>query len=103
MAETNTSNQAASLADRHKQQELIESVNCLKVILPRMSSLGIPTTPENYTVWYRYSMGTILELNKAIDDLLNQKVKFTLAVNTQLYTDYILDRPALTRSNPAII
>jgi len=82
------------MTDGKLQQELIQAVNCLHITLPRMSKLGIPVTPDNYSVWYRYSMGTILELNEAIDDLLNDGEDFTLEINHELYTRFILDRPA---------
>lgn len=82
------------MTDKKKQQELIQSVSCLKVTLPRMSNLGIPVTPENYSVWYRYSLGTILELNEKIDDLLNRGEDFTTSINRDLYNQFILDRPA---------
>lgn len=76
---------------RDERSELIQSVNVLKVTIPRMSNLDIATTPENYSVWYEYSMGTTWELNKAIDDLLNEGATFTRQINHQLYNTYIAD------------
>ncbi len=72
-----------------EQQQLIQSVTHLKLTLPRMSKLGIPTTPENFAVWYEYSMGSKLELNKAIDDILNDGAIFTPEINKDLYTQFI--------------
>jgi len=54
-----------------------------------MSSLGIPITPENYAVWYEYSVGTTLALNKAIDHRLNQGESFDPKINHQLYVTHI--------------
>jgi diguanylate cyclase len=75
----------------NEQQQLIQSVTHLKLTLPRMSKLGIPTTPENFSVWYEYSMGTKLELTKAIDDILNNGANFTADINHDLYMRYIAD------------
>lgn len=85
--------------NRDEQSELIQSVNVLKVTLPRMNNLDIPTTPENYSVWYEYSMGTTWELNQAIDDLLNEGATFTRQINHQLYNTYIADGASETMEN----
>ncbi len=76
-----------------EQQQLIQAAQGLKVTLSRMKKLGILPIPENYTVWYEYAMGTVLELNKAIDDLLNSGTPFTNKINHELYTKYVADRP----------
>ena len=76
---------------QQNQQALIQSVTHLKLTLPRMNKLGIPTTPENFSVWYEYSLGSKLELNKAIDDILNSGAIFTPQVNYDLYFRYIAD------------
>ncbi len=75
-----------------KQTELIQSVQFLRLTIPRMKNLNIPITPENYAVWYEYSSGRTLELNRAIDDLLNSGAEFTDEVNRELYDTYISDR-----------
>ncbi len=77
----------------NEQQRLIQAAQGLKVTLTRMKKLNIPPIPENYTVWYEYAMGTILELNEAIDDLLNKGVSFSAKINHDLYTKYVADRP----------
>ncbi len=76
-------------AKERTQTELIQAVNVLKITIPRMNNLGIPVTPENYAVWYEYSLGTTLELNKRIDDLLNEGAEFTQELNQKLYEEYI--------------
>ncbi|MCW9016281.1 MAG: GGDEF domain-containing protein, partial [Kangiellaceae bacterium] len=67
----------------------IQYVDILKITIPRMNNLGIPLTPENYAVWYEYSRGTIIKLNKIIDDYLNEGKTFTREINDQLYREYI--------------
>ncbi|PCJ30044.1 MAG: GGDEF domain-containing protein [Moraxellaceae bacterium] len=77
----------------NQQQELLQAVQFLRLTIPRMSNLAIPITPENYTVWYEYSSGVNLDLNRAIDDFLNNGVEFTPEVNRELYDTYIPATP----------
>lgn len=58
--------------------------------IPKMSQLDIPLTPENYHTWYEYTLGESLELNKIIDELLKDGVKFTSKVNKDLYDTFIV-------------
>jgi len=73
--------------------KLIKTANLLREAIPKMSQLNIPLTPENYHVWYEYTMGSSLELNKAIDKLLKDGSKFTNAVNQELYSTHIYQAP----------
>jgi len=82
------------MSDEKKQRELVQAVKYLRLTIPRMSNLEIPITPENYTVWYEYTSGANLELNKAIDDLLNSGMEFTMELNRELYDTYITSLPS---------
>jgi len=82
------------MSDDKKQRELVQAVKYLRLTIPRMSNLEIPITPENYTVWYEYTSGANLELNKAIDDLLNSGMEFTTELNRELYDTYITSLPS---------
>lgn len=53
--------------------------------LARMAELKIPSTPDNFAVWYEYFVGSNAELNKAVDLLLSKQREFTSQVNDQLY------------------
>lgn len=53
--------------------------------LARMAELRIPSTPENFAVWYEYFVGSKAELNRAIDLLLQKKREFTPALNQEIY------------------
>jgi len=77
-----------------KQRELVQAVKYLKLTIPRMTSLEVPITPENYTVWYEYTSGANLELTKAIDDMLNSGLEFTSEINRELYDTYITSLPS---------
>ncbi|WP_144214093.1 GGDEF domain-containing protein [Shewanella donghaensis] len=60
--------------------------------VPQMSALNIPVTPENYAIWYQYYSETNLDLKRAIDGLLANKVEFTASVNQGLYNNFINDQ-----------
>ena len=40
--------------------KLVKTANLLREAIPKMSQLNIPLTPENYHVWYEYTMGSSL-------------------------------------------
>ncbi len=69
--------------------QLVKTANLLREAIPKMSKLNIPLTPENYHIWYEYTMGNSHELSKAIDDLLDSGTKFTSKVNQDLYDTHI--------------
>jgi diguanylate cyclase len=73
--------------------KLIKTANLVREAIPKMSQLNIPLTPENYHVWYEYTIGSSLELNKAIDKLLSDGAKFTSKVNQELYSEHIYQSP----------
>ncbi len=73
--------------------QLEKTANLLREAIPLMSKLKIPLTPENYHVWYKYTMGGNPELNKTIDELLENGTKFTSKVNHELHKTYIYQSP----------
>lgn len=68
---------------------LESAARILRLAVPQMSALDIAVTPENYTVWYEYFAGTNLDLNRAIDGLLANRVDFSSDVNASLYKNFI--------------
>lgn len=73
-------------------KELDSAAQILRLAVPQMSALDIPVTPENYTVWYEYFAQSNLDLNRAIDGFLANKVVFTKEVNTSLYKNFIQEK-----------
>ncbi|MCP5209524.1 MAG: GGDEF domain-containing protein [Hahellaceae bacterium] len=71
------------------QTELSEAVHFLKLTLPEMSKRSIPTTPQNYAVWYEYVAGNNPALRKSIDSLINANRTFTQETNDNLYNKFI--------------
>jgi len=73
--------------------KLIRTANLLREAIPKMSQLNIPLTPENYHVWYEYTMGSTPELNKTVDKLIKNNSAFTNTINQELYSSYIYQTP----------
>tara|TARA_R110001592_G_scaffold324870_3_gene604667 strand:+ start:74504 stop:75553 length:1050 start_codon:yes stop_codon:yes gene_type:complete len=73
-----------------------QAIKYLKMVLPEMAQLKIPTTPENYAVWYEYTAGKNAVLVKKIDSLKAEAREFTQSVNDNLYEIFIAKRPQLS-------
>jgi len=52
----------------------------------------VPPTPQNFHVWFKYALGTPVELKRTIDILVANKRKFDAATNRDLYTTYVGSR-----------
>ena len=73
--------------------QLEKTTNLLRETIPIMSKLKIPLTPENYHIWYKYTAGNNLELNKTIDELLENGTEFTSKVNRELHKTHVFQAP----------
>jgi diguanylate cyclase len=54
-----------------------------------MSQQRVPPTPNNFHLWYNYSMGASSDLKRAIDILIGNKRKFDAATCHDLFTTYV--------------
>jgi diguanylate cyclase len=54
-------------------------------VLRSLSRQEIPVTPENYQVWFEYTLGSTPALNEEIDGLLAEGTRFDDAKNGQIY------------------
>jgi diguanylate cyclase len=54
-----------------------------------MAQQRVPPTPNNFQVWYKYSLGTSPDLKRAVDILIGNKRKFDGATNHDLFVTYI--------------
>lgn len=73
----------------HHHDDLTQAVQYLKLTLPEMSKREIPTTPENYAVWYEYTAGTNVELKQKINSLIKNNSTFSDKLNNDLYAQFI--------------
>ncbi len=54
-----------------------------------MSQQGVPPTPNNFHLWFKYSLGTSPDLKRVIDILVGNKRKFDAATNRDLFATYV--------------
>jgi diguanylate cyclase len=53
-----------------------------------MAEQGVPSTPNNFHVWFKYSLGSSPDLKRTIDILIGNKRKFDAATNRDLFATY---------------
>jgi diguanylate cyclase len=53
-----------------------------------MAEQRVPPTPNNFHVWFKYSLGSSPELKRTIDILIGNKRKFDAATNHDLFMTY---------------
>lgn len=54
-----------------------------------MADHRVPATPDNFKVWFIYSMGVSSDLQRAIEVLIDNKRKFDSVINRDLFSTYI--------------
>src|SRR4029079_9553381 len=54
-----------------------------------MAEQRVPPTPNNFHVWFNYTLGTPPVLKRAIDILIGNKRKFDARINREIYQSYI--------------
>ncbi len=82
-----------------KESDLLSAIRFLKLALPEMSSRKIPTTPENYAVWYEYATGSNLELREAVKRLDRLDTLYDDEVNAELYQTFIESQSEASQIN----
>ncbi len=58
-------------------------------VLQLMAQHGVPATPQNFELWYKFALGTSPELNKLMNILIENKRSFDAATNRSLYEAYV--------------
>lgn len=54
----------------------------------QMERYGIPSTPENYTVWYAYVSGWNLDLKRELDEIIQNNQSFSPEKNGEIFEKY---------------
>ncbi|QCU89972.1 GGDEF domain-containing protein [Thiomicrorhabdus sediminis] len=70
-------------------QPVNKSRDIYQSITEKFSQIKINPTPINYTVWYEYFLGSNLDLNAEINDLLRNSKHFPDRLGLRLYEQYI--------------
>lgn len=66
-----------------------QSAAYLKQAVPLMIKYQIPTTPDNYHLWYSYVSASMPELNQAIDQAVKLQGTCSLTTCERLYHQYL--------------
>jgi len=66
-----------------------QSAAYLKQAVPLMIKYQIPTTPDNYHLWYNYVSASMPELNQAIEQTIKQQGTCSLITCERLYHQYL--------------
>ncbi|MCP3661837.1 MAG: GGDEF domain-containing protein [Gammaproteobacteria bacterium] len=73
----------------NKREVIQVNAERIRLVLPLMTRHQIPTSPENYAVWYTYVSGENQELNEHIDQLIESEEHFSDEINQQLFDEHI--------------
>jgi len=57
--------------------------------LRSMAQQRVPPTPNNFHLWFKYSLGAPADLKRAIDILIGNKRKFDATTNRDLFATYV--------------
>ncbi|BFM18285.1 GGDEF domain-containing protein [Maricurvus nonylphenolicus] len=63
----------------------------LQKALANLHELGVPTTPENISIWYHYEVGDKPRLNQELDKLRARDSKLTRDICQQLYQRFFVE------------
>ncbi len=71
--------------------------------LQLMAEHGVPASPQNFEVWFKFALATSPELNKIINILIDSKRGFDSATNHSLYQTYVCGDPDRESSHVDIL
>jgi len=77
------------LADAFDELDFEYVTGVAEKAMSAVTAQRIPPTPQNFHVWFKYALGTPVELKRTIDILVANKRKFDPATNRDLYTTYV--------------
>jgi len=67
--------------------------------LQQMAAHAVPATPQNFEVWFKFTLGTSPELSKLVNILIESKRGFDAATNRSLFQTYVAGDPG-REANP---
>lgn len=77
------------MADAFDQLDFEYVIGVAERAMRAVTEQRVPPTPANFHVWFKYALGTPVELKRTIDILIANKRKFDAATNRDLYTTYV--------------
>jgi diguanylate cyclase len=77
------------LADAFDELDFEYVTGVAEKAMAAITEQRVPPTPHNFHVWFKYALGTPVELKRTIDILVANKRKFDAATNRDLYVTYV--------------
>ena len=71
---------------------IVKAAANLKKAVPLMMKYQVPTTPLNYSLWYRYVANDMPELNQQLDNLIANYDVMPAAQGESLYRKFVADK-----------
>ena len=71
------------------ESDLVHATSMAGRALQLMAQHRVAATPQNFEIWFKFSLGTMPELNKMINILIANKREFDSATNRSLFLNYI--------------
>src|SRR3982074_2595434 len=71
------------------ESDFVQATSVAGRALRLMAQQKVPATPENFEIWFKFSLGTVPELTKTINILIAAKREFDGATNRSLFVSYI--------------
>ena len=75
-------------ADLDHPDDIKVAAQRAKEALSAMTEKDIPSTPQNYTVWYTYVSGREPDLKRAIDKMIGEGTEFSSFENAELFEKF---------------
>src|SRR3979411_308115 len=71
------------------ESDFVQATSVAGRALRLMAQHKVPATPENFEIWFKFSLGTVPELTKTINILIAAKREFGGPTNPSLFMSYI--------------
>src|SRR3954470_9444696 len=72
-----------------RESDFVHATSVAGRALRLMAQHKVPATPQNFEIWFKFSLGTAPELNKTINILIANKREFDGATNRSLFVSYV--------------
>jgi diguanylate cyclase len=76
-------------ADALEDTDFDYAMSIARKAMDLMAKHRVPPTPDNFSVWFTYVLGTSIELKRAIDIVIGNKRRFDAKTNHDLFVAYV--------------
>jgi diguanylate cyclase len=69
-------------------EDIDEALKSANLAIEKMREIGVPSNPNNFTIWFHYFSGTYPDLKRTLDILLGNKQEFTETRNSEIFQKF---------------